>query len=141
MADDILHQLQQVHTDMTFNEHIYNEKLIIIENKVFTMVWKKLDDFGMQSPRRGNKDNFNEIARELDYDFIALQHQVAELVPQLLPEQNHVFHQVLRKIDSGNGLFFLDAPGTGRNVFIKLIINVCQKRQKNSSLRVLLQRY
>ncbi|GFX94402.1 ATP-dependent DNA helicase [Trichonephila clavipes] len=40
MADDILHQLQQVHTDMTFNEHIYNETLIIIENKVFTMVGK-----------------------------------------------------------------------------------------------------
>ncbi|GFT32790.1 ATP-dependent DNA helicase [Trichonephila clavipes] len=73
MADDILHQLQQVHTYMTFNEHIYKETLIIIENKVSTMVGKKLDDFGMQSPRRDNRDNFNnEIARELDYDSIAL---------------------------------------------------------------------
>ncbi|GFX41098.1 ATP-dependent DNA helicase [Trichonephila clavipes] len=66
----------------------------------------------MQFPRRDYRDNFNnEIAEELDYNFIALRHQVAELVPQLLPEQNHVFHQVLRKIDSGNGrLYFLDAP-------------------------------
>lgn len=83
MDEDILHQLQQVHTDMTSNEHIYNKTLIIIENKVFTMVEKKLDDFGMQSPRRDNTDHYNnEIAQELDYDLIAMQHQVTELVPQ-----------------------------------------------------------
>ncbi|GFX98538.1 ATP-dependent DNA helicase [Trichonephila clavipes] len=133
MADDILHQLQQVHTDMTFNQHIYNETLIIIENKVFTIVGKILDDFGMQSPRRDNKDNFNnEIARELDYDFIALQHQAAELVPQLLPEQIHVFHQVLRKIDSGNGgLFFLDAPGgTGKTFLLNSLLMSVRKDKK-----------
>ncbi|GFW73365.1 ATP-dependent DNA helicase [Trichonephila clavipes] len=38
ISDDIL--LQQVHTDMTFNEHIYSETLIITENKIFTMVGK-----------------------------------------------------------------------------------------------------
>ncbi|GFX05057.1 ATP-dependent DNA helicase [Trichonephila clavipes] len=79
----------------------------------------------MQSPRRDNRDNFNnEITGELDYDFIALQHRVAELVPQLLPEQNHVFHQVLRKIDSGNGgLFFFDAPGgTGKTFLLNLLL-------------------
>ncbi|GFX06765.1 ATP-dependent DNA helicase [Trichonephila clavipes] len=79
----------------------------------------------MQSPRRDNRDNFNnEIARELDNDFIALQHQVVELIPQLLPEQNHVFHQVLRKIDTGNGgLFFLDVPGgTGKTLLLNLLL-------------------
>ena len=37
--------LQQVHADMSLNEHIYNEMLLIIENKVFAMVGKKLNDF------------------------------------------------------------------------------------------------
>ncbi|GFX32429.1 hypothetical protein TNCV_2173491 [Trichonephila clavipes] len=37
--------------------------------------------------RQNNFDN--EIARELDYDFIALQHQVTELIPQLTPERRH----------------------------------------------------
>ena len=53
--------------------------------------WAKGNDFG------------DEIAQELFYDFIALQHQVTQLIPQLLPEQSHVFHQVLSKIESGNG--------------------------------------
>ncbi|GFX94401.1 ATP-dependent DNA helicase [Trichonephila clavipes] len=91
----------------------------------------------MRSPRRDNRDNFNnEIARELDYDFIALQHQAAELVPQLLLEQNHIFHQVLRKIDSGNGrFFFLDAPGgTGKTFLLNLLLMSIRKdKKKNSS--------
>ena len=65
---------------MSFNEHIYNERLLIIENKVFTMVGKKLNDFGMISPRQAEGNNFgDEIAQELGYDFIALQHQVTQV--------------------------------------------------------------
>ncbi|GFS75935.1 ATP-dependent DNA helicase [Trichonephila clavipes] len=103
------------------------------------MVGKKLDDFGMQSPRRDNRDNFNnEIARELDYDFIALQHQVAELVPRLLQEQNHVFHQVLRKIDCGNGgLFFLDAPRrTGETFLLILLLMSVRKDKKKTAVAI-----
>ncbi|GFU15999.1 uncharacterized protein TNCV_1299691 [Trichonephila clavipes] len=75
MAEDILRRLQQVHADMAFKEFIYNETLIIIENKVFTMVGKKPRDFGMIISRRVDGNDFdNEIARGLDYDFIALQH-------------------------------------------------------------------
>ena len=37
-----------------------------------------------------------EITQELGYDFIALQHQVTQLIPQLLPEQSQVFHQVCK---------------------------------------------
>ncbi|GFW65222.1 helitron_like_N domain-containing protein [Trichonephila clavipes] len=93
------------------------------------------DDFGKQShtSRRDNRDNFNnEIARELAYDFIALQHQVAELVPQFLPEQNHVSHQVLRKIDFGNGgPFFLDTPGgTGKTFLLYLLLMSVRKDKK-----------
>lgn len=87
----------------------------------------------MQSPRRDNRDDFdNEIAREVDYDLIALQHQVTEIVPQLLPEQSHVFHQVLRKKDSGNGgLFFLDAPGgTGKTFLLNILLMSVRKDQK-----------
>ncbi|GFV14571.1 ATP-dependent DNA helicase [Trichonephila clavipes] len=92
----------------------------------------------MQSPRRDNRDNFNnEIARELDYDFIALQHQVAELVPQLLPEQNHVFHQVLRKIDSDNGgLFFLDAPGGTGKTFLLNLLSMSVRKDKKIAVAV-----
>ena len=91
--------------------------LLIIENKVFTIVGKKLDDFGMISPRRAEGNYFrDENSKELGYDFIALKYEVTQLIPQVLPEQSHIFHQVLSKIESGNGaLFFLNAPGgTGK---------------------------
>ncbi|GFW55267.1 hypothetical protein TNCV_116531 [Trichonephila clavipes] len=39
------------------------------------MVGKKLHDFGMIRQRRESMDFDNEITRELDYDFIALQYQ------------------------------------------------------------------
>ncbi|GFX87565.1 ATP-dependent DNA helicase [Trichonephila clavipes] len=84
------------------------------------------------SSRRDNRDIFNnKIARELNYDFIALQHQVAELVPQFLPEQNHVFHQVLRTIDGNGGLFFLDAPGgTGKTFLLNVLLMTVRKDKK-----------
>ena len=80
------------------------------------MVGKKLNDFGMIIPRRAEGNDFgDEIAQELGYDFIALQHQVIQLIPQLLPEPSHVFHQLISKIGSGNGaLFFLDCPWRNR---------------------------
>ncbi|GFY57949.1 uncharacterized protein TNIN_284071 [Trichonephila inaurata madagascariensis] len=87
MVEDILRRLQQVHGDMLITEQIYNETLIINENKVFTTVEMKLHDFGMISPQRIDRNDFdNKIARELGYNFIALQHQVTELIPQLTPE-------------------------------------------------------
>ena len=63
------------------------------------MVGKKLNDFGMIIPRRAEGNDFgDEIAQELFYDFIALQHQATQLMPQLLPEQSHFFHHVLSTI-------------------------------------------
>ncbi|GFY10127.1 hypothetical protein TNCV_1946721 [Trichonephila clavipes] len=87
----------------------------------------------MQSPRRDRTILIMKLL-ELDYDFIALQHQVAELVHNYFHSKNHAFHQVLRKTDSGNGrLFFLDAPGEVEKPFCEIIINVHQKKTKNSS--------
>ena len=62
------------------------------------MVGKKLNDFGMISPRRAEGKDFDyEISHELGYDFIALRQQVTGLIPQLLPQPSQVFHQVSRK--------------------------------------------
>ncbi|GBP10077.1 hypothetical protein EVAR_101403_1 [Eumeta japonica] len=77
----------------------------------------------------------NNVTRELNYYFKALQHQVTELLPQSLPEQNDIFHQVLRKIEPENGaLLFLDAPGgTGKtfllNPFGADLILICDADQ------------
>ncbi|XP_035220707.1 uncharacterized protein LOC118193688 [Stegodyphus dumicola] len=141
MVEDILRRLQRIHAHMNFNEHIYNEALIIIENKIFTLMGKKLQDFGILSPRRSDKNYFNdEIAQEFDYNFIALQQKVTELVPQLLPIQSYVFHQVLRKIESRNGaFFFLGAPGrSGKTFLLNLLLMSVRKDQKIAVLWLLL---
>ena len=61
-----------------------------------------------------------------------MQRQVTQLIPQLLPEQSHIFHQVLSKIESGNGaLFFLNAPGgTGKTFLLILLLMSIRKDQK-----------
>ncbi|CAG4945293.1 unnamed protein product [Parnassius apollo] len=87
MAEDILRRLQQTHANMTYNQHIYNEALGKIEDKVMAMVGKKLSDFGTISPQRTTENEpSDEIIRETNYDIPALQQQVAEFVPRLPPE-------------------------------------------------------
>ena len=85
----------------------------------------------MISPRRAGGNDFNdEIAQELGYDFIALQHQVTQLIPQLLPEQGHIFHQVLSKLESNNGaLFFLDARGGTSKTFLLILLLMSRRYQ------------
>ncbi|GFS61520.1 uncharacterized protein TNCV_4312281 [Trichonephila clavipes] len=58
MSEDILRRLRQIHTDMPFNELIYNETLIIIENMVLAMVGKKLHDFRLISSLRVDGNDF-----------------------------------------------------------------------------------
>lgn len=130
MAEDILRRMQQTHANITYNDFIFNEALGKIEDKVMAMVGKKMSDFGMVSPRRTNENELSdEILRETNYDIQALQQQVAECVPQLLPEQKQVFDQVLQQIESGNGaLFFLDAPGgTGKTFLLNLLLAQVRK--------------
>ncbi|CAG5046116.1 unnamed protein product [Parnassius apollo] len=106
-AEDILRRLQQTHANMTCNEHIYNEALGKIEDKVMAMVGKTLCDFGMISPQQTTENELSdEIIRETNYDIPALQQQVAEFVPRLFPEQKRVFDKVLEQIESGNGALF-----------------------------------
>jgi PIF1 helicase. len=90
------------------------------------------------SPRRAEGNDFDdEIAQELGYDFIALQHQVTQLIPQLPPEQSHVFHQVLSKIESGNGaLFFHDAPGGTGKTFLLILLSMSVRKDQEIAVAV-----
>ncbi|CAG5058230.1 unnamed protein product [Parnassius apollo] len=136
MAEDILRRLQQTHANMTYNEHIYNEALGKNEDKVMAMVGKKLSDFRMISPQRTTENELSDKnIRETNYDIAALQQQVAEFAPSLLPEQKRVFDKVLGQIESGNGaLFFLDAAGgTGKTFLLNLLLAQVRK-DKNISV-------
>ena len=61
-----------------------------------------------------------------------MQQQITQLIPQLLPEESHVFHHVLSKIESGNdALHSLDAPGgIGKTFLLILLLMSVRKDQK-----------
>ena len=89
-------------------------------------------------PRRAKGNDFgDEIAQELGFDFIALQLQVTQIIPQLLPEQSRIFHQVLSKIESGNGaLFFLDAPGGTGKMFLLILLSMSIRKGQKIAVAV-----
>lgn len=124
-AEDTLHRRRQQsnHDVTTFNNLIYNEALMLIQDKVISIAGKDLAEFGMPRPQRTGEIS-NDVARELNYDYIALQTHVTETIPRLLPEQRHVLNVVLQQIHNGEGaIFFLDAPGgTGKTFLLNLLL-------------------
>ncbi|XP_036319170.1 uncharacterized protein LOC118733741 [Rhagoletis pomonella] len=117
LSEDIAYRLQDTHNDI-----IYNEALVLIEDKMLTISGKCLADFGLPTPQRRGEIS-SDVARELSYDIPVLQSHVRETTPKLLPEQHAVVNVILNRLSSGEGLFFLDAPGgTGKTFVLNLLL-------------------
>lgn len=131
MSKDILKKLQASDSDITHNPVINNEALLEVENKVYAITGKYVSHFGMNSPLR-NEEVKSDLIRELDYDIVALEQQLAEYVPRLNPEQKIVFDNVILNIESKKGgLFFLDAPGgTGKTYLLNLLLAQVRKNKR-----------
>ena len=71
MSEDIFNKLRRENPQMTiyFTGCIYNEALIIIEDKIQEIIGKSLSEIGMKSPTRQQEMNIDrEMLRELSYD-------------------------------------------------------------------------
>ena len=139
LAEDILHQAQHQNPGipMIFNEGIFNECLIRIEDKVVTMVGKSLQQLqvGLPLPQRQEANQLSrEILRETSYDVGQLAEEVATAVPQLSPDQLEAFNKISGEVDKGEGsIIFLDAPGgTGKTFLINLLLAKFRSKKKIS---------
>lgn len=127
LSQDILYQYQKVNTDTQFNEQIYNEALILIEDQVLKINDLGLDFYKLPKPQRTHTilNMPNEYIYELSYDTAELQNVVELSETQLYPEQNDVYSTILGAVQcEKGGLFFIDAPGgTGKTFLLQLLLS------------------
>lgn len=128
LSEDILHRKKLVNHDQTFNDEIYNEALIIIEDKLIALIDKDLSHFGITRPNRSEFTS-NVFSSEDIFDISVLNAQIAEMVPKLTSEQKGVFDKVLFEVNKDEGaLLFLDAPGgTGKTFLLNLLLAQIRK--------------
>ncbi|KAI8115014.1 ATP-dependent DNA helicase pif1 [Lucilia cuprina] len=115
--------------------HLENgqRSLILIEDKIILMVGKDFRELGIPRPVRMQNVS-NVLSREFSYDIDAINAEIAEKMPKLLPEQKEVFEKILAQIDRDNGgIFFLDAPGgTGKTFLLNLLLKI----RKDSNIAI-----
>lgn len=74
MSDDILHNLRKKNQNAKYCNEIFNETLILIEDKCVKLCMKKLNQLGLSSPNR----KFKRSLVNVKYDIIELQKYVFE---------------------------------------------------------------
>lgn len=87
-CEDIRHRMRQQNQDLTlqFNDDMYNEGLIDIENKLLKFNEKSLRDFGLPSPIRSRNDSIDTLLVR-QYNVNDLNDFVNENLPKLLSDQ------------------------------------------------------
>lgn len=133
LSEDILRDVRRKNPalDIDYNEDIYNQALILIEDITLNRGGKLLTEFGLTSPRRDHSDALStEILRETSYHVERLADYVRANVPKLNADQRTASEKIRNAVnasaaDSGlpGQLFFLDVPGgTGKTFLISLLL-------------------
>lgn len=127
MSEDILHRMRLATNDanLQFSPAMYNEALILIEDKCLAINNKPLIQLGMISPHRPAVDAFDrDLHREQHFDVNDLQTFLQANLPRLQPQQQTAYNTIMTAIQNlRGGLYFLDAPGgTGKTFLISLIL-------------------
>ncbi|GBP31765.1 Alpha-(1,6)-fucosyltransferase [Eumeta japonica] len=123
LCEDIRHRIRQQNQDITlpYNEDIYNEGLIQIENKLLQLNDKSLSDFGLPSSVRTESNAAETMTHR--YDTNNLTAFVNENLPKLVPDQRHAFETIVDSVIHDKRKFSLDAPGgTGKTFLANLIL-------------------
>ena len=106
--------------EVSFTEDIFNEALILLENKCLGINGKRLKELGLPEPKRSLDRIPREILAQTNFDFDELQAYVDENEPKLTEEQRLIYEYCLNK---EGGITNIDAPGgTGKTFLIKLLL-------------------
>ena len=134
LCEDIRHQhrLQYGNSSLDFNNDIFNEALILIEDAIFRMGGQEIHMYGLPATDRARTRVPREVMRELDYDIAQMNSIVEENVPKFTQDQGAVYNAILNDIKENKGsLFFLDAPGgTGKTFLINTLLAAVRKEKQ-----------
>jgi hypothetical protein len=102
LTKDILLQVHRRKPDTALNytSDIFNEVLLIMEEKTLYMAGKDLKKLDLTSPQRNRGDRFSrEILREKSYDVNELNTYVLTNEPLLVIDQRAAYNAILDHID------------------------------------------
>ena len=127
MTEDILLQMRclSVNQNLQFTDIMYNQALILLQDKVIEIGGCILSTYTMPTPDQSRMHHISRhMLRETSYDTHHLEQYVQENEPLLTPDQMAAYSKIVDKIQSGQGgMFFLDAPGgTGKTFLLNLLL-------------------
>jgi len=135
LTEDILREARRQNPGMNldYTPDMFNQVLVILEDKTLQMAGKTLEKFGLPTPQRNSGDRLSsEMLRETSYDVKELDAYVAVNEPLLVADQRAAYNAILDQIKrEAGGIIFLDAPGgTGKTFVINLLLAKIRKESK-----------
>ncbi|GFQ76044.1 ATP-dependent DNA helicase [Trichonephila clavata] len=99
LSEDILHQvrIQQRNMDLEFSTEIFNEALIIIEDKVRSLGGSDLKSIGLPQPLR-DSSTITDMLRERTYNVSELRKFLEENEDKMLPDQREIFEKITESV-------------------------------------------
>ncbi|UYV60494.1 hypothetical protein LAZ67_1001322 [Cordylochernes scorpioides] len=135
MSEDVLIKARRANPtlDINFSADIFNEALLLLQNKCLAINDRTLSQLGLQSPERCQPTILNrELMREKNYNIEQLRRFVDSKKPLLVEDQREAYNSIMDCINKQQGgIIFLDAPGgTGKTFLINLLL--AEVRSKNA---------
>jgi hypothetical protein len=132
MTEDFLHhtRLQNPSLNITYSDALFNETLLILEDKVLAMNANMLALYGLPTPIRGQAETMSkDMLHEMAYDVQSLAAYVVNNEPKLTPDQRAAYMTITGMLTSKQGgVIFLDAPGgTGKTFLLNLLLAFVRK--------------
>jgi len=135
LAEDVLRKARRENPGMTldYTPDMFNQALIILEDKAREMAGKDLKQLGLPTPQRNLGDRLSrEMLSETSYDVNELDKYVSTNEPLLVADQRAAYNAILDRINrKAGGIIFLDAPGgTGKTFVINLLLAKIRQQTK-----------
>ncbi|GFY68959.1 ATP-dependent DNA helicase [Trichonephila inaurata madagascariensis] len=115
LSEDILHQVrtQQRNMDLEISTKIFNEALIIIEDKVRSLGGSNLKSIELPQPYR-DSNTIDDVIRERTYNVRELRKFLDDNEDKLLPDQREIIQKITESVfQETGGILLFDAPGNG----------------------------
>ncbi|XP_039602247.1 uncharacterized protein LOC120524463 [Polypterus senegalus] len=127
LTEDIYRREQRLFPDLniTYNDIMYNEVLIMLQHKLQSVSGKTLQDYGLPAPHLHTSTSFRtKYTTQTTYDIHRLLFYVQENENLLVSDQKRAYDEILESVHKSHGkIFFLDSPGgTGKTFLINLIL-------------------